>query len=132
VIIVDASAAGGWILDDEKTDITMQLLAMVNEQGALMPMLWYYEIRNMVLIKERRKRLTPEQTRIGLSLINNLPIDFDDETDDKLLLRVARRHNLTAYDAAYLELAIREDLAFATLDRPLATAAKNEGVTLLA
>jgi predicted nucleic acid-binding protein len=131
MIIVDTSAAGGWILEDEQTEITERFLGVVNEQGALMPLLWYYEIRNLVLMKERIGRLTSERTRAGLDLIDSLPIDFDHEPDDKLLLRVARRHHLTSYDAAYLELALREDLPLATFDKALATAAKNEGVTLL-
>ena len=84
-----------------------------------------------MLSSERRGRLKPTVTDQLLSLLSNLPIQIDRHPNEADLMTLARRHKLTAYDAAYLELALREGLALATLDAALIQAAKAEGVELI-
>ena len=97
-----------------------------------MPMLWYYEMRSLILIQERRGRMNSQECDAGLLLLRSLPIELDTEENDRALFRLARRHGLTGYDTTYIELALRTDLPLATLDKALIAAAKNEGITLLA
>lgn len=105
---------------------------MIHEDDALVPTHWWFEVRNTMLIGERRERSTEQNTRFALDrlsrmTIRHMPVPFD--TD---VLALARKHRLTFYDAVYLELAQREGLALATLDNELASAARHEGVTLVA
>jgi predicted nucleic acid-binding protein len=130
-IIVDTSVCMGWFITDEANAVTASVLGMLNDQGALMPALWYYEIRSALLTQERRKRISVEQSEASILFLQNLPIELDYGHHDKTLMRLARRYNLTGYDTTYLELALRENLPLATFDKALIAAAKNEGITLL-
>ncbi|MDR3634468.1 MAG: type II toxin-antitoxin system VapC family toxin [Isosphaeraceae bacterium] len=96
-------------------------------------MLWSLEVANVCLVSERRKRLDEARTLRFLNLLGSLPIGIDDETAARAWLDTihpARAHNLSAYDAAYLELAIRRGLPLACLDSRLKTAAEAVGVVL--
>ena len=93
-----------------------------------MPQLWHSEIRNALLIAERRGRILRDQTVNRLSYLSTLTIRTDQEPDFDVAMNLARTHNLTFYDALYLELAIRRDAQLATLDSALARAAANEGL----
>jgi predicted nucleic acid-binding protein len=93
--------------------------------------LWWYELRNVLLIAERRQRLTQHRTTEFLSSVAQLAIDFDHLPDETAVFGLARRHRLTVYDAAYLELALRQALPLATLDVALIDAARTEKVRLI-
>ena len=83
---------------------------------------------------ERRKRTTEAKVTQFLALLVRLPITSDDETAIRAWLEslsLARAHNLSVYDAAYLELALREAIPLATLDGELAAAARREGTKLI-
>lgn len=80
---------------------------------------------------ERRKRITPEDTHLFLARLTGLALLIDRSPDEGALLDLARKHRLTVYDAAYLELAKRKSVALATLDTNLAKAARREGVELI-
>jgi predicted nucleic acid-binding protein len=99
--------------------------------GAVVPALWWFEVRNTLIVGERRGRLDAIQTTEILAQIEALPISRDREPDSEAVLALARAHRLTVYDAAYLELALRADLPLATLDRQLAAAARAVRVPLL-
>ncbi len=129
--VVDASMAASWLLPDEKRPEASRAYARLADDEALVPYLWWYEIRNLFIIAERRGRIDSEQTRVALSLLSRLPIKFDHESLESALLYLAREHRLTAYDAAYLELAARYTLPLATLDHALAVAARAEKITLI-
>ena len=93
-----------------------------------MPLLWWFEVRNVLVINERRGRIDPPGSAAFLADLETLPISFDRQSDSATVLALAREHRLTVYDAAYLELARRLEAPLATLDRRLAAAARAAGV----
>jgi predicted nucleic acid-binding protein len=120
--------------EDETTPETDALLERVKNEGAMVPMLWQLEMGNVLLQAERRGRITRADVARRLELIGTLPITTDDETSFRALrdvLALARTENLTTYDAAYLELAMRRGLPLATTDRSLRDAAQRVGVEIL-
>jgi len=129
--VIDASVAASWLLPDEGHASAAAAYRRLRSDHALVPGLWWFEVRNIFVISERRGRLDGEQTRKALALLGSLPIQQDLEPDEAAVLRLARQHRLTVYDAFYLELAQRENLGLATLDAELARAASNEGVDLI-
>jgi predicted nucleic acid-binding protein len=129
--VVDASVAASWFLPDERSPEADATYALLSSDFAMVPSLWWYEIRNIFVVNERRGRINPDQTDAALSNLAHLPIELAADHDEQALFDLARRHRLTAYDAAYLELARRLQLRLATLDRALLTAARAEHVTLI-
>jgi predicted nucleic acid-binding protein len=92
----------------------------------VVPAIWHLEVANALLMGERRKRSTRADTATWTAFLATLPIDVDNETPGRAwdeVLDLARAQNLTSYDAAYLELAIRRGLPLATLDDKLRMAA---------
>ena len=102
--------------------------------GALVPMLWPLEVANVLLMAERRHRIVSAERSQALGWFAALPIEIDYEAAHPAwadLPALAVQHRLTAYDAAYLELARRRGLPLATLDQELAAAARAEGLGVL-
>jgi predicted nucleic acid-binding protein len=96
----------------------------------VVPALWHLEVANALLVGERRKRTTAAKVSHFLTLLSALPITVDEETATRAwsdTLSLARTHGLSAYDAAYLELAVRQGLPLATLDEPLRAALRTVG-----
>jgi predicted nucleic acid-binding protein len=129
--VIDASITASWLLPSESHQTADEAYARLAVDRALAPSLWWLEIRNVLVMNERRGRIDREQTRKGLELLARLPIEIDDAIFEPGLLQLARRHRLTVYDAAYLELAQREAAALATLDVALAKAARRESVPVI-
>jgi len=100
----------------------------MKDDPALVPTLWWFELRNALVVNERRGRITEQQTARFLRDVSRLAITVDHTPDESGVLTLARRHRLTVYDAAYLELALRAALPLATLDAMLVAAARSEGV----
>ena len=94
-----------------------------------MPSVFWHELRNLLLSAERRRRIDRRYADAALARLRRLPIQRADDADDGAVMALARAHRLTAYDASYLALAIREGCALASLDRRLNEAAAVEGVT---
>lgn len=129
-VALDASITVAWVL--EETNARALLAQQTVENGqAIVPRLWWFEVRNALIVNERRGRIGELLSARFLSELSRFAIAFDDATDEKRVMVLARRHRLTVYDAAYLELAVRENVPLATLDAPLAAAARAEGVPLL-
>ncbi|HMQ58686.1 MAG TPA: type II toxin-antitoxin system VapC family toxin [Rhizobiaceae bacterium] len=103
----------------------------VAHDPVLVPALWWFEVRNVLIVNERRGRLDASKTARALSLLNALPLDVDSEPDEERVLLLARRHRLNVYGAAYLALVLRDGLPLATLDDALARASVAEGVKLV-
>jgi predicted nucleic acid-binding protein len=128
--VIDASVIAAWALD-EGDRVAESAAQQLRADPAIVPGLLWWELRNVLVIAERYGRLTEERTSEFLSAFSQIAITVDRSPDEAALLRLARRHRLTVYDAAYLELALRQTLPLATLDRALAGAAHTEGVPLI-
>jgi predicted nucleic acid-binding protein len=128
---LDASVVGCWALEDEKDPRATAALDRIASDTALVPTLWWFEVRNILIVAERRDRISVANTATFLAELARLPVRVDREPQEQQVLSFARRHRLTAYDAAYLELAQRGAAPLATLDGPLARAARAEHVVLM-
>jgi predicted nucleic acid-binding protein len=129
--VLDTSIACNWALKDEKHPTASLALKRAQTDVILVPALWWFEIRNALLVNERRKRVTESETRQFLAEIARLEISIDHAPDEEKILALARQHKLTVYDAAYVELALREKIPLATLDKELTAAAHTEKVELV-
>ena len=95
-----------------------------------MPSLWWFEVRNTLIVNERRGRLTEADTAEFLCVLSRLAIAIDRMPDEAEILSLARRHRLSVYDASYLELAMRLRVPLATLDHQLLRAAAHAQVAM--
>jgi predicted nucleic acid-binding protein len=129
--VVDASVAACWLMPDERHPIAEAAYARIARDQAIAPALWWLELRNLLIVNERRGRLDSGKTARALRLLRALPVTIDTGEDEDALMELARQHRLTVYDAVYLELALRRGLPLATLDTPLARAARAEAVPLV-
>ena len=129
--VLDASVAACWGLADEDHAVAELAISMIQSDAALAPDLLWFELRNILMVAERRKRITEADTRQFLRRFADLGITLDRFPHEDAVLGLARSQRLSVYDASYLELAQRERLPLATLDKDLARAARAEGVTLL-
>ncbi len=130
-LILDASVAAAWAFDEESQPLAAHALQLVRASGAIAPAIFWYEVRDVLLVNERRGRLSLQQTALYLDNIAQLSIMIDDRRPETWAFALARLHRLTFYDAAYLELAQRLELPLATLDGELARAARREKIPLL-
>ena len=119
--VPDASVAAAWVLPDEDAALADLALDRLAEETAKVPSVFWHELRNLRLSAERH-------ADASMARLRRLRIQRVDEACDRKVMALARAHCLTAYDASYLALAIREDCALATLDRRLNQAAVAEGV----
>ena len=132
--VLDNSIVMAWSFEDEVDKYADAVLERLADTRAVVPGLWPLEVANALLMGERRKRSTEAETIRWTGILAALPITIDGETNSHAwsdTLSLARGHNLSAYDAAYLELAIRRGLPLATIDGKLRTAAEAVGVALL-
>lgn len=133
--VLDGSVTMAWYFQDERNDYADAVRDGLDRSQAVVPSLWPLEVANTVVMGERRKRSTPAQAATWLGFLGVLPIVVDGETTARAwgeTLGLARAHNLSSYDAAYLELAMRRGLPLATLDEKLKAAAVAVGVSLYA
>ena len=129
--VLDASIAACWAFQDEQHPDADMALRQIRTEEAVVPCLWWFEVRNILVVNERRQRITMADSAAFLLHLSRLRVRVDRLPDEGSILRLARTHRLSVYDAAYLELAQREGLALATLDGDLQKAAAGEGVSLL-
>ena len=132
-LVLDCSVALCWYFRDEADPYADGVATKLTSTEAVVPSLWPLEVANAVLMGERRKRSTQADAQRWITVLETLPITLDGETAARAwndTLRLARAQNLSAYDAAYLELALREGLPLATLDAGLKAAAQAVGVPL--
>jgi len=127
-VVVDASVAAAWCLRDEQgspqADVVMDLLS---DEPGVVPGIFWHEIRNVLIVAERRGRIDPDVAEQHVNRLRILPLVTDHDQDDARTLALARRHALSSYDAAYIATAQRHGATIATLDAKLATAAAAEG-----
>lgn len=133
-LVIDASVALAWCFADEASEGTQGLLRRMSRDAAAVPSLWFIELANALAVAERKGRIQSHQTADFIRLIGQLDLEVDDHTEPRIfhyVLDLARTHQLSAYDATYLDLARRFGLPLATFDANLRRAAEASGVSLL-
>lgn len=135
-LVVDASMALAWLFERDNTeeaDCADRALLVLADAETVVPPLWHTEVANALLVGERRHVVTQAQVIDYLNRLTRLPIATDDTAPASrrdLVMALAREHGLTAYDATYLDLALRTDSVLATFDRKLADAMRRAGGTV--
>lgn len=134
--VLDNTVTMTWCFTEEATNFTEALLSRLSNltDTALVPTLWLYEVVNVTELAVRKGRITEEKAHAFLESLADLPIEIENPTRAQIFVAVrelVRKHKLTAYDASYLELAIRHKLPIAASDNALIKAAKTAGVELV-
>jgi predicted nucleic acid-binding protein len=129
--VLDASVSACWAFSDEDHPAADVAFSSLQTEEAVVPALWWFEVRNILVVNERRGRINEQETDFFLRALALFRIRIDRDPEHATVLRIARKQGLSVYDAAYLELAYREKLPLATLDRRLAEAAQLMNVPLL-
>ena len=127
---LDTSTVIAWALREPDPRAASARL-LIRSEEAHVPALWWFELRNALVVNERRGRITEVATMRFLRDLARLRLVVDGLPDEAAVMTLARRHRLTVYDAAYLELALRNSASLATLHGALAGAARVEGVALV-
>ena len=131
--VLDCSMTMAWCFADEAELRTRSVLASLNVDEAIVPGIWPLEVANVLAVCERRNRLSAAKVAAFVGMLTEYPITVDEQTAKKAfgeVLSLARFHRLTAYDAAYLELALRTGCPLASLDADLNTSATGLGIAL--
>lgn len=131
--VLDGSVTLAWLFHDEKDPYADTIVGKLPGLEMLAPRLWHPEIANVLFVGERRGRCTQADSIARLSFLAGLPITVDAATEARArsdTIALGRQQGLTAYDAAYLELAMREGVPLATLDAKLKSAATAVGVAI--
>ena len=116
---------------DESHPVANLALERIRSDEARVPALWWFEVRNILIVNERRKRVTEIDTAAFLRHLARLRVTVDRSPEEVDVLTLARRHRLSVYDASYLALANRDGFSLATLDNQLSVAASAIGIDLL-
>ena len=132
-LVVDCSVTMPWFLEDERTKFTDQLLNGIDRAEYWAPSVWRLEMLNGLMMAERRKRIDRARRIESVDQVARLNVRVDPTLPNVMAIgALAERYGLTAYDAAYLELAVRQNFGLITQDRELARAADAEGVQVQA
>lgn len=132
-LVLDCSVAVSWCFQDQADDFADHVLDEIGTKGAAVPTLWPLELANVLLIGERRRKISGRELARLLDFIGSLPIEVDEEAPHRAfdeILSFGRTRVISAYDACYLELASRLELPLATRDEGLRKAARAVGVEL--
>jgi predicted nucleic acid-binding protein len=132
--VLDASVTLSWAFADEADSIALRAEELLESATgeAIVPAFWWYEVLNILVVNERRGRITAAETAVFLKQIAELRISAVPDATEQSVLDISRQTRLTVYDAAYLALAIEEKLPLATLDRALQSAARTMNISMLA
>ena len=130
-IVIDVSIAASWCFADEQSEAAERTLDELPRLEGVIPGIFRYEICNVLIVNERRGRIDKAGSERFLMRLRDLRLLQDDAHDEGTVMALARNHGLSAYDATYLETALRRVDSLATLDRDLANAAAAEGVSLI-
>ena len=131
--VVDNSIVMSWCFKDETNPYADKVLERLSEATAFVPAIWPLEVINVLLVAERKKRLSEADSIRFLTLLSQLPIIVEQERPERFMtdvLALARANNLSSYDASYLGLSMRKGLPIATLDTRLINAAKIANVPI--
>ncbi|NVL90650.1 MAG: type II toxin-antitoxin system VapC family toxin [Desulfobacterales bacterium] len=131
--VVDNSVVMTWCFSDETNKYSDAVLDRLNTATAFVPSIWPLEIGNVLLVAERRKRLSEADSTRFVALIAELPIVIEQEQPERMMkdiLALARKHKISTYDASYIDLAMRKGLPIASLDKDLRRAARRSRVAI--
>lgn len=130
-LVLDNSVLVGWFIPSQATPYTGRVARRASREAVMVPALWTMEFANVMLVLHRRRRLARHDVAAILKRSARLPFTVDREAvPPEELFALAEQHGISAYDASYLELAIRRGLPLATRDASLARAARAAGVLL--
>lgn len=130
--VLDCSVTMSWCFKDERDDYSAYCLRLLEDTEAVVPSLWALEVMNVLLVAERRGRLLPSESEEFLGLLGLLPITIDPASGiSNRVMDLGRAHGLSAYDAAYVELALREGLPLATKDESVRGVMASLGIELV-
>ena len=129
--VLDCSITAVWALADEASPLADLAEERLKQEIAIVPPVWWYEIRNLLVVNERRKRLTADDSAAFLGFLAAYPIQIEPIADEKTIFQFARQYGLSFYDAAYLATADLHGIPLATLDKALEAAAHAAGIALL-
>jgi predicted nucleic acid-binding protein len=133
--VLDASIVLAWCFPDEDSSVARHIVGLFKQGSlAIAPSFWPHEVLNALLAGEKRKRISAALIQTFLNDLATLPIELGQVPSSIVFNRIqslSREHALTAYDAAYLHIAIEQKLPLATLDEPLAKACENANVKLV-
>jgi predicted nucleic acid-binding protein len=132
--VIDNSVVMSWCFKDETSKYTDAVLGHLEQATAYVPAIWPLEVSNVLLVAERRKRLSQTDSSRFISLLFELPIIVEQESPERMLseiLALAREYKLSSYDASYLDLAMRKGLPIATTDKNIIAAARRSSVSIL-
>ena len=134
-LVLDGSITLSWFMPGERADENEEVRRLIEDgAGAGVPSIWALEVVNALLVAERRKRISRADSAAAWAALQKMPIEIDSETGLRAgsdILSLARQQKLSAYDAAYLELAMRLGVPLASLDVLLRAAAQALGIPLL-
>jgi predicted nucleic acid-binding protein len=132
--VVDNSVVMAWCFEDESSNYADQVLERLALSQGFVPAIWPLEVRNMLLVAEKKNRIGEADSIRFIELLNQLPIIVEQESPERMtreIFALARTHNVSSYNASYLDLAMRKELPIATLDKNLSDAARRSNVPLL-
>ncbi|ULJ74428.1 type II toxin-antitoxin system VapC family toxin [Rhizobium gallicum] len=129
--VLDASIAASWFLPDEQSEAAEPLITALGAAPGLVPSLFWFEVRNLFIMAERRGRLQPG-TALAMTLsLHGLPLRDSGIGNDVSVIDLALKHGLSGYDASYVALAKASEIPLATADRKMAAAARSEGIHIV-
>ena len=133
-IIVDASVAAAVVLPDEELPDADLLEKRIEVDGAIAPAIWQIEVANTLIVAVKRKRIDAGEVAAFLGVLDGWMTILQpaiSSVERNRVVALAFKHGLTAYDATYLELAVRTSFPLATLDADLKAAAQKENLSLV-
>lgn len=132
--VVDNYVVMAWCFEDESSNYADQVLERLALSQGFVPAIWPLEVCNVLLVAEKKNRIGEADSIRFMELLNQLPIIVEQESPERMtreIFALARTHNVSSYDASYLDLAMRKGLPIATLDKNLSDAARRSNVPLL-
>jgi len=132
--VIDTSVVMTWCFKDEVSQYADSILDSLEHFTAIAPSIWPLEVGNVLLVAERKDRLSEAASIRFVALLSELPISVDQEPPERMtkeIFALAREHKLSTYDASYLDLAMKKGIPIATLDNRLISAAKRSNVSIM-
>jgi len=130
--ILDCSVYMSWCLNEATIKASSKILHSITKHGIIVPSLWVYEVTNVLTVSVRGNKLTVADAHGLINDIQLLPIEFDKPTTENMsnIFNIANEHKLSAYDAAYIELALRTNTQIASFDKDIAKVSGKLGIKI--